>query len=88
MISTFIMSIGRTGCRAGAAPHCRRHPFNTERIFSARLWRERNWGATEFGHLMHVAAKPLDDRQIEALAVFFAAGGGAPRTAEASGAAD
>ena len=53
-----------------------------------RLWRERNWGATEFGHLMHVAAKPLDDRQIEALAVFFAAGGGAPRTAEASGAAD
>lgn len=45
------------------------------------LWRERDWGATEFSHLMHAAARPLDDRQIEALAVFFAAGGPAAETA-------
>ena len=39
-----------------------------------RLWRERPFGGTDYAHVMHEAADWLSDRQIEALAAYFAAG--------------
>lgn len=43
-----------------------------------RLWREQALGSTPFADVMHEAARPLRDDQIEALAAFFAAGASAP----------
>ena len=50
-----------------------------------RLWRERVFGGTEYAHVMHEAAQWLSDDQIEALAVFFAAGGDGSAAADAGG---
>jgi cytochrome c553 len=44
-----------------------------------RLWRERPVGGTDYAPAMHEAARWLTDRDIEALATYFAAGGDAAR---------
>ena len=50
-----------------------------------RLWRERAVGGSRYAQVMHEAARWLSDPQIDALAAFFAAGGGADPSAERGG---
>jgi cytochrome c553 len=44
-----------------------------------RLWREEPLGGTSYANVMHEAARWLTDRDIEALATYFASGGDAAR---------